>query len=390
MGWEINDIIMDMKKFVAVMNIPSPYRLHLLGELARQLKGRGIDFHCHFMAHGHKDRPKSWLNPKIDFPHTYWRDWGVGQYHFNPGMILRMILNPPEWLICGSSFDTFTGIGVQLFGRAKVKMCWLEGNTKTPGRMGGLIGWFKRFVMRRCIFAPVPGSDAAKYVALHRVRTTKRMPYPAYLPNLVDETRFKPRSHWLDADIVAVRRVFDAAPTDRVCLIPARLEQVKGLVPFFSHLTREMIEGWRIVLMGQGPLKNEILATLVTRGIAERVNILDYVPYDEMPKYYAAADLLLLPSVYDPNPLCVVEALHSGLPVALSEMAGNVAEAVTEGANGWVLHVGDEVRYAEDLRRVFASSQTDLVKMGKVSKETNSRFWNTKESIAHFIEEVVK
>ena len=46
-----------MKKFVAVMNIPSPYRLHLLGELPRRLKERGVGFHCHFMNRGHKDRP---------------------------------------------------------------------------------------------------------------------------------------------------------------------------------------------------------------------------------------------------------------------------------------------------------------------------------------------
>ena len=80
-----------MKTFVAVMNIPSPYRLHLLGELARQLKERGVGFHCHFMNRGHKDRPKSWLDPKIDFPHTYWRNFGPDQHEFNPGLVLKMM-----------------------------------------------------------------------------------------------------------------------------------------------------------------------------------------------------------------------------------------------------------------------------------------------------------
>lgn len=379
-----------MKTFVAVMNIPSPYRLHLLGALARQLKERGIDFHCHFMARGHKDRPKSWLDPQVDFPHTYWPDYGVGEYHFNPGLIWELWRNPPDWMVCGSSFDSFTGIAVTMFGRAKVKMAWLEGNTKTTGEMGGFRGWFKRAVISHCQYAPVPGSDAAKYIGLHQALTKRKMPKPVFLPNLVDETRFRPRRDWQAEDLAAVRTKLCVADGERLCLIPARLEEVKGLVPFFNLLTPELVAGWKIVLMGQGSLKNQILSCLEERRLADRVRLLDYVPYADMPAYYAASDLLLLPSIYDPNPLSVIEALHSGLPVAVSSQAGNVEEAVTDGKNGWVLHVMEPDRFAADLRRVFASDGATLEAMGKVSKTVNSRFWNTEESIRHFIEEVTK
>lgn len=363
-----------MKKFVAVMNIPSPYRLHLLGELARQLEAKGIDFHCHFMNRGHKDRPKSWLNPKIPFKHTYWRNFGPDQHEFNPGLILKLMFDRPDWLLLGGVFDTFTNIALSIVARAGTKICWLEGNTKTPGRLTGPLGWFKRALMGRCQFAAVPSSDAAKYIGLHQALTKKQMPKPVYLPNLVDETRFCRVEH--------VERV------EKICLIPARLEPVKGLVPFFELLTAEMLEGWKIRLMGQGPLKAEIESTLEKRGIREFVEIVDYVPYDEMPQYYAAADLLLLPSLYDPNPLSVIEALHTGLAVAVSSQAGNVEEAVTEGKNGWVLPVLDQEAFAAKLRAVFAADREVLKKMGEVSKRENSRFWNTKQAIARFVEGV--
>ena len=363
-----------MKSFVAVMNIPSPYRLHLLGELARQLKERGIEFHCHFMNRGHKDRPKSWLDPQIDFPHTYWRNFGPDQHELNPGLVLRMLFSRPDWMICGSSFDTFTGIGVQLFCGARVKIGWLEGNTKTPGRLDGFLGWFKRFVIGRCKFAAVPGSDAAKYIGLHQQRTRRKMPTPVYLPNLVDESRFVPSVH--------------PNGGERTCLIPARLEPVKGLVPFFELLTPEMLEGWKIKLMGQGPLKKDIETVLAKRGIADRVEIIDYVPYDEMPRHYARADLLLLPSIYDPNPLSVIEALHTGLAVAVTNQAGNVEEAVSEGENGWVLPVLDKEAFSAKLRIVFSTEKGRLAEMGRVSKEKNARFWDTKESIARFLDEI--
>lgn len=373
-----------MKKFVAVMNIPSPYRLHLLGALARQLAERGIAFHCHFMSRGHAGRPQSWLNPKIDFPHTYWRDYGVGEYHFNPGLIWEMIRTPADWMICGSTFDTFTGIGVQLLGRARVKMSWLEGNTKTPGKMEGVIGWIKRFVLGRCQYVAVPGKEGAAYMALHQARTKRLMPTPVYLPNLVDETRFVAGGK---KDAATQQKLFDVSG-EKVCLIPARFDPVKGLKELFRLLTPDMLRGWKLVIMGHGPEEAETVQIIRTRGLGPFVKIIHSVPYAEMPQYYAAADLMLLPSRQDLNPLCVVEALHSGLPVALSEMAGNVAEAVTEGANGWVLHVMDEAHYTAELRGVFAASRAELVKMGTVSKETNSRFWVTEHAIQTFLDAV--
>lgn len=362
-----------MKDFVAVMNIPSPYRLHLLGELARQLKGRGVEFHCHFMNRGHQDRPASWLNPKIDFSHTYWTNFGPDQHEFNPGLILKLMFSRPDWLLLGGVFDTFTNIVLSLLAPAKTKICWLEGNTKTPGRLDGALGKFKRALMGRCQFAAVPGSDAAKYIGLHQARTTKKMPMPVYLPNLVDETRF-------------AGELAGGVGGGRVCIIPARLEEVKGLVPFFGLLNPEILAGWKIVLMGQGPLKREIEAVIARRGISEFVKIVDYVPYEEMPQHYAAADLLLLPSIYDPNPLSVIEALHSGLAVAVTDQAGNVEEAVTEGENGWALPVLDKEAFAAKLKTVFATSKERLMEMGRVSKEKNARFWDTKAAIGRFLD----
>lgn len=366
-----------MKRFVAVMNIPSPYRVHLLGELARQLKERGIEFHCHFMNKGHKDRPKSWLNPKIPFAHTYWKNFGSDQCEFNPGLILKLMFSRPDYLLLGGVFDTFTNIALSLVARAGTKICWLEGNTKTPGRLTGPLGRFKRALMGRCRFAAVPSSDAAKYIGLHQELTKKKMPKPVYLPNLVDESRFGGAG------------VGEKYRKEKICLIPARLEPVKGLVPFFELLTPEMLIGWKIKLMGQGPLKDDIEATLSKRGIKEFVEIVDYVPYEEMPKYYAAADLLLLPSIYDPNPLSVIEALHAGLAVAVSSQAGNVEEAVTEEKNGWVLPVLAKEEFLAKLKVVFATPIEKLRAMGTVSKMENSRFWNTKSAIHLFLDEVI-
>lgn len=378
-----------MRNFVFVMNIPSPYRLHSLGETWRQLKERGIDFHCHFMAKGHKERPKSWLNPKIDFPHTYWFDCGVGQCHFNPGLVWHLCWNPPDIIHLGSPYDTLTCVLLAFFCRAKVICMGQEGNTKTPGRLDGLIGAFKRWVLCRGKFVTAPGADGVAYVALHQQRTSRKMPQPVVIPNLIDEKRFG-RELFSEKDIFELRRnAFGAFNNERVCIIPARLEPVKGLIPFFNTVEPGLLKNWKIVIMGQGPLRQQITERIGERGLDKVVTILDYVSYKDMPRYYAASDLVLLPSIYDPNPLTAIEALHSGLPLALSDRAGNVEEAVTEGENGWRLPVLDAARYSAKLKEVFSSTFSDLRRMGQRSKMVNAKFWESKRAVCTWLDQIL-
>ena len=383
-----------MKCFHAIHCIPSPYRLHLFKEMYRQLDAKGIEFHVHFMSDmtwggnekvSGNGRPRAWANPKIDFPHTYWRDIGPKAHYFNPGMIRYLRKIRPDWLFVGSLYDTFTGILSSRLCPANVKCAWAEGNTKTPGRITGFLGWFKRYLLSGFQFVAVPGQDGANYIKLLQSNTRMKLPQPVFLPNLVDECHFKPRAEWAANDIAAVRKRYLRYADEKLCLIPARLNREKGLLELISKLTPSLIVGWKIVIMGQGVLKDEIENLIKTRGLDEHIMILSYIPYDEMPIHYAAADLFMLPSIRDPNPRSVIEALHSGLPVAVSTQTGNVEEAVTDGRNGWRLPVLDETRYVDVLNSIFAASLEELREKGKWSKTYNAKFWDTRLSITKFL-----
>ena len=363
-----------MKKFWVVHNIPSPYRLHIFNALWKECKSRDLDFHVHFMSdmsRGYDERPKSWRNPKMDFPYTYWRDYGFGQRHVNPGLLWHLHRHQPEYLLAGSPFDTLTGMLAGWMTKG-VTCTWCEGNTKTPGKMGGVLGCVKRFALGGYKYVAVPGSDAAKYIAMHQQRTKSKMPMPVMLPNLVDEARFcKSDQPKKDAGV-------------RKAIIPARLKPVKGLMEFVGLLTPEMLDGWQIAIIGDGELKEPLVKLISERGLSGNIEIKPFVPYEEMPRYYAESDLLVLPSIYDPNPLSVVEALHCGLPIALSSEAGNVDEAVTEGKNGWVLPVKDKKRFSAVLAEVFSTPLERLREMGRWSKSHNAQYWNTERAIKGF------
>ena len=363
-----------MKKFWVIHNIPSPYRLHIFNALYNECKRRDLDFHVHFMSdmrRGYDERPLSWRNPKMDFPYTYWRDYGLGQRHVNPGLLLYLWKNKPDYLLVGSPFDTFTGM---FAGRMTngITCTWCEGNTKTPGRLNGLIGAIKRFSLRGYKYVAVPGKDAIKYIELHQKLTKHIMPKTIILPNLVDETRFTHKDWNASKDEV------------KHAIIPARLKPVKGLMEFVNILSPEMLSGWKIQIVGDGELKTPLENLILKRSLKDFIEINPFISYEEMPNYYVKSDLLILPSIYDPNPLSVIEALHTGLPIALSDKAGNIEEGVEEGKNGWKLPVGNSDKFVEILKEIFSCSREKLAIMGKWSYEHNAKFWSTDKSISNF------
>jgi UDP-glucose:(heptosyl)LPS alpha-1,3-glucosyltransferase len=87
------------------------------------------------------------------------------------------------------------------------------------------------------------------------------------------------------------------------------------------------------------------------RRLAERLEIAARVHfiglYPQVEHYYAAADLCLLPTLSDPGPLVVLEALAAGLPVIVSRQAGT-AELLLDGENARLLDDPRDVRRLAD------------------------------------------
>ncbi|WP_020410681.1 glycosyltransferase family 4 protein [Hahella ganghwensis] len=104
-------------------------------------------------------------------------------------------------------------------------------------------------------------------------------------------------------------------------------------------------------------------------GIADRVHWLG-VQQDVIP-WYCAADALILPTLYDPFPNVIFEALAFALPIITSHKCGG-AELVTEDENGWVC---DALNY-EGLARAVAKlvSHEKCQEMGLYSRQRSLEF----------------
>jgi glycosyltransferase involved in cell wall biosynthesis len=87
-----------------------------------------------------------------------------------------------------------------------------------------------------------------------------------------------------------------------------------------------------LVLPGYGTFHDDELTTRVnTLGIAGDVRLLGWVEDDELEGLYAAADVFVLPSLYEGFGLPVLEAMARGLPVACSDR-GSLREVAGDAA----------------------------------------------------------
>jgi 1,2-diacylglycerol 3-alpha-glucosyltransferase len=78
----------------------------------------------------------------------------------------------------------------------------------------------------------------------------------------------------------------------------------------------------RIVLIGDGPQRDELEEYIEEIGIEERVDFLGKVPFEEVPSYLKAADFFGFSSVSETQGLVSLEALAAGLPVVAVDATG--------------------------------------------------------------------
>ena len=150
-----------------------------------------------------------------------------------------------------------------------------------------------------------------------------------------------------------------------------RLSEEKNLAMLlraFSEL-RQSIEAPKMILrlVGSGPLEQPLRLLATDLGIAGIVDFAGGVPQEGLPVIFRESDALILPSTREPWGLVVNEAMLSGLPVAVSERCGCVADLV-KPENGWTFSPQSETELIELLANIASTPREVLAKMGRTGR----------------------
>ncbi len=116
---------------------------------------------------------------------------------------------------------------------------------------------------------------------------------------------------------------------------------------FRSQSTSNTID---LVLLGDGPLKDELRTLVATLRLTEVVHFPGFAQYDTLPEWYGMALGFILPSTVEQWGLVVNEAMAAGLPVLVSERCGCATALVEPNRNGWTFPPDDVEAMAARMR----------------------------------------
>lgn len=197
-------------------------------------------------------------------------------------------------------------------------------------------------------------------------------------PYSVDNDWWMQRSAAVDHS--AVRAAWGASAADAVILFCAKLQPWKRPSDLLRAFAEAKLSGALLVIAGEGPLRAELESQAAALGIAARVRFLGFVNQSQLPAVYTSADLMVLPSEYEPFAVVVNEAMCCGCPVAASESVGAARDLVAPVRREFVFPCGDVAALAVLLRDALAD-RARLSSLGRAAV-AHMHTWSPERNIA--------
>lgn len=199
----------------------------------------------------------------------------------------------------------------------------------------------------------------------------------AIIPPGVDRDRFSP---------MAARRAREqlSLGSQLVVLFVGRMDRAKGvdqLLEACASLLRGRSRDIRLVIVGgddhhrdsvaQSELERlkSISSELSLEGV---IDFRGVVPQDELPLYYAASDVCVVPSRYESFGMVAIEAMSSGRPVVGFRSRG-LEQTVRDGKTGLLVEAGDSVALGQAIGKVLDDPALGY-RMGMAAREAVKPF----------------
>lgn len=203
-------------------------------------------------------------------------------------------------------------------------------------------------------------------------------------PFVVDNEYWTSRA--AEVDRSSVRSSWGLSDGQPVVLFCAKLQPWKRPQDVLRAFARAGVPDAHLIMAGEGPMRAELQAEADALKIAGRVMFVGFVNQSQLPALYRSANVMVLPSEYDPCPAVVCEAMLCGCPVILSDRVRGRFELVRPGETGFIYPCGDVGALAEILRRVLSNG----VHLNELSNAARNRMetWSPDENIGALVQAI--
>ncbi len=149
------------------------------------------------------------------------------------------------------------------------------------------------------------------------------------------------------------------ADGEKMIFFAGRLEYEKGVQTVLDALPLVDKEvPVRFFVAGVGTHEQALREHVERDGLDGRVEFLGFVPDEELAMYYAAADLAVVPSLYEPFGMVALETMAAGTPCIAAD-TGGLRELVVHDATGLRFEPGDPASLAAAILRLLTDARLD-------------------------------
>jgi len=161
--------------------------------------------------------------------------------------------------------------------------------------------------------------------------------------NGVDPKRYDPKN-CKPEDVEAIRGRYGIKPEEKMILFLGRLTWVKGVTNLVQAMPAILEENpnTKLVILGKGEQQNDILETANRLGISNNVKCqFEFVPENERILHYAASDVCVFPSTYEPFGIVSLEAMAMAKPIVVGAqgVVGFREQVVSSGPDQNGVHI---------------------------------------------------
>jgi len=327
---------------------PTPYRDPFWNTVAEQ-PGVELDvFYCY--AKG-DDRP--W---EIDWPFKFHaevlpgRAWlGPHNGYWNPSILKKLRAKRYDAIILGG-YNHFTMLAAAWYATKKripyLVMCESFHGLKRARYRKTLKTPLVRWVVGGAAGILPTGQLAREYLISYGGRADRC----AFVPNSPDLDSLRHTAFALYPNRQVIRESMNLG-SEPVVLFVGRLINKKGvdiLLEAFARVVQNVPS--QLLIAGDGPERTKLEEQAARLRVNDRVHFVGFQQPKDLPRFYCAADLFVLPSRTEPWGVVVMEALASGLPVVVSNLVGCYPDVINDDQVGRVVAPEDPHSLAEVMR----------------------------------------
>lgn len=172
--------------------------------------------------------------------------------------------------------------------------------------------------------------------------------------------------HFASVDRAAARQELGIAPDEKMILYVGRFDPRKGIETLVRAVDRSCLKhtGKLKLFIGGGSRpgqsdgneRDRIEEIVAELGMTEMTFFPGRLSREQLPTYYAAADVSVVPSHYEPFGLVTIEAMAAGTPVVGSDVGG-LQFTVVHGETGLLCPPKDDRAFAEAIDRILTDPE---------------------------------